>query len=366
MPFQSVERITLTPAMVIKFLCKPTKRGAVCSAEQAVRFMMLCKARALNPWEGDAFIVGYDAQDGPEFNLITAHQAFLKRAEAHGNFEGMESGVILANADGVLTEVQGDFIPYGLQLAGGWAKVYRSDRKIPCYRRLNLKTFEKPYGVWKTNPQGMIVKTAEADALRSSFPNSMSGMFLEGEHPEPVRVESSSVPGRSRAEALNRQLQEQATPTPSRPVSEGQTLVPADEPIPATDDVDAPADQASKLRQAVKEQESQNEDPAKEEKTAPDAAAPTQDAPKSTPSSGKVQINEPAVGSLKEFQRFLSVMLEAGQDLGKHEDDVQTFLKLAIGDTLTNVSKQNKQTEDARRTLLHRFVKANGGEMAKS
>lgn len=228
MPFQAAEKITLTAGMVVKFLCKPTKRGFTCSAEQAVRFMMLCKARALNPWEGDAFLVGYDGNDGPEFNLITAHQAFLKRAEAHPEFEGMESGVMLMDDNGVITETQGDFIPPKLNLVGGWAKVWRKDRKFPCYRRLNRQVFDKGFSVWKSNPAGMIVKCAEMDSLRSSFPNSLAGMYGEGEL-GPVQVESHTAPEATPPESRTATLLAKVNKVTSRPVSEGQTLEPTAE-----------------------------------------------------------------------------------------------------------------------------------------
>ncbi len=131
-PFEKEQEITLTPRRVKQFFCKPTKSGAVCSDEQAMRFCQLCKSRGLDPWEGDAYIVGYDGKDGPEFSLITAHQAFLKRAEACKDFDGMESGVIVRRVHQDKTaetiEYQGDYIEPGDVLVGGWARVYRKDR----------------------------------------------------------------------------------------------------------------------------------------------------------------------------------------------------------------------------------------------
>jgi hypothetical protein len=48
-------------------------------------------------------------------------------------------------------------------------------------KRLKLSTFDKGRSLWKTNPEGMIVKCAEADALRSSFPQLIGGMYLREE-----------------------------------------------------------------------------------------------------------------------------------------------------------------------------------------
>lgn len=184
-PFLAKETIKLSPRTVIGWLAKPTKSGQVCTPQQALRFVMLCKARGLNPWEGDAYLVGYDAKDGPEFNLITAHQAFLKRAEVHPEFDGMESGVVVRRGSEVIDE-QGDFLLPGDVLLGGWARVHFKQRKHAMYRRLNLSAFVKPYGVWQHNPGGMIVKCAEADALRSAFPNSLGGMYLDAELGDPA------------------------------------------------------------------------------------------------------------------------------------------------------------------------------------
>lgn len=212
-PFLGTEKITLSPGIVVKYLCRPTKAGHICSDEQAVRFIMLCKARGLNPWEGDAFLIGYDTSNGPEFNLVTAHQAFLKRAEAHAAFDGMESGVVVKNnATDEVIDLQGDYVPEDCTLMGGWSKVHRRDRKIPAYRRLELKTFRKNFGVWLSNAAGMIVKCAEADGLRSSFPNSVGGMYMQEELPS---SETPSVEPATRKEETAKAIKEAAPATPS-------------------------------------------------------------------------------------------------------------------------------------------------------
>jgi len=201
-PFLSEQQISLTPRMVIRFMCKATKSGKRATLEQALHFCMLCKARGLNPWEGDAYIVGYDASDGPEFSLITAHQAFLKRAEVHPEYDGMKSGVIVKRGDDVIEE-EGDFCLASDDLLGGWAKVFFKTRSNPVYKRLRLGTFNKGFGRWKVDPAGMIVKCAEADGLRSAFPNSLGGMYLEDEMPGKSTAEDLSYSNSSDLEAEN-------------------------------------------------------------------------------------------------------------------------------------------------------------------
>lgn len=192
-PFMGKEPIKLSQRLVMQFLCTPTRSGAVCDERMATRFVMLCKARGLNPWEGDAYIVGYDSKDGPTFSLVTAHQAFLKRAEVHPEYDGMTSGV-LVKRDGELLELEGDWFDEGDTLVGGWATVHFKNRKHPMTKKLKLSTFHQGRSRWNADPAGMIVKCAESDALRSAFPNSLGGMYLDGEMPGPECITAPAVP----------------------------------------------------------------------------------------------------------------------------------------------------------------------------
>lgn len=180
-PFMSKSEIKLSVEIVKQTLCTPTRQGHVCDDRDAVKFMMMCRAGGLDPFAGDAHIVGYDTQHGPRFSLITAHQAFLKRAETHPEYDGMESGVLVLDKGGALVEREGDFTFDEDALVGGWATVFFKTRKHPMKRRLKLSTFSTGQSRWKSDPAGMIVKCAEADALRSSFPTLLGGMYLEGE-----------------------------------------------------------------------------------------------------------------------------------------------------------------------------------------
>lgn len=190
-PFGSDAAIKLTITMVQSIVATPTRLGHKPSDADCIKFMMLCKARHLNPFEGDAYLLGYDTNDGPKFSLITAHQVFLKRAEAEPQYDGMESGVIVLDKDGSIIEREGDFTVKGETLVGGWAKVYRRDRTRPMYRRLKLETFSTGKSRWAIDPAGMIVKCAEADALRSTFPTHLGGLYAREERRE---IEEGQAP----------------------------------------------------------------------------------------------------------------------------------------------------------------------------
>lgn len=179
-PFGGKTAIKLTRGIVRSFIANKTKSGKEPSDQEIVKFMFLCQARLLNPFEGDAFLVGYDGKDGPQFSLITAHQAFLKRAEVSAEYDGMQSGVIVARGDTIL-DLEGDFYMDGDQVLGGWATVFFKTRTHPMRKRLRLSARAKNNRFWTDDAAGMIVKCAEADALRSSFPTTLGGLYVEEE-----------------------------------------------------------------------------------------------------------------------------------------------------------------------------------------
>lgn len=179
-PFGAADKIKLTVSIIQNSVCIPTKTGKVCTVRDAVRFMMLCQAQRLNPFAGDCYLCGYDGKTGPVFSLITAHVAFLKRAETCADYEGMESGVIMMDKEtNLVTEREGDFKLRDEICVGGWARVFRKGRK-PTYRRLSIAAMVPPYETpfWSDDKApGQIVKCAEADALRATFPTLLGGMY---------------------------------------------------------------------------------------------------------------------------------------------------------------------------------------------
>ena len=230
-PYGSADPIKLSVSIIKNLVAVPTRTGKTCSDRDAMKFLMLCRAKRLNPFEGDCFLIGYDSRDGvANFSLITAHQAFLKRAEVHPDFDGMESGVMVkkkddeGNVDGNEIELEGDYFDDAThQLVGGWARVHFKKRKIPTKRRLKLQRFAKDFGVWKDDPAGMIVKCAEADALRSSFPTMMGGMYMQDE------ISLPSMNGNGPAQEVP-PLPVQVTAPPVEPKVIEQAAAPANPP----------------------------------------------------------------------------------------------------------------------------------------
>lgn len=71
----------------------------------------------------------------------------------------------------------------------GWAKVYRKDMSHPFCVEVNMKEYNRTQGTWLSHPTTMIVKVAEAQALRKAF--QISGLYspdeYSGEEKPPMR-----------------------------------------------------------------------------------------------------------------------------------------------------------------------------------
>lgn len=234
-PLGERDPIQLTVARVKAYLCTPTRSGVLPTDKDVMGFIMLCKASGLNPWVRDAYLVGYDSKDGPNFSLITSHQAFLKRGEAHEAYDGMASGVIVMSSD-VLTYRDGDLVLAGETLVGGWARVHRRDRSYPSYDAINLSTFNTQRSRWAADPAGMVVKVAEASALRKAFPSNLAGLYLQDERDkdiETTRIESAPVERVSQSSRVMAAAQRIAPPAVEAPTEPSKPVEPVSTPEPA-------------------------------------------------------------------------------------------------------------------------------------
>ena len=150
--------------------------------EDCTKFLMLCRSRLLNPFTGDAYLVKY----GPNAQLIVSYQALLKRAEASGQFDGLQSGIIIAVRDDNEVIVDKMHRPGittlpGETVIGGWASVHRKDMSYASDSEAILSTYNTGKRWWAKDPNLMIVKVAKAAALREAFPSECGGLYTSDE-----------------------------------------------------------------------------------------------------------------------------------------------------------------------------------------
>lgn len=237
-PLAEAEPITLTVGSVMNQVAIKTRSGQLPTLADVIKFMMLCKSRKLNPFVGDAYLVGYDSDDGPTFQLITAIQSLRKRAESNPGFNGAQRGVIVQAGDQTI-EREGTMVFSGETLVGGWGRVYRKDYGTPFYETVKLSTYNTKRSRWGKDPEGMIAKVGEAAALRRAFPSDVGALYIHEEFdnahaPKPTPAVANGT--KPRAPTLD-QLAEAQFNAPSKA-------------LPAEDSPPSPAELAAERAEA--------------------------------------------------------------------------------------------------------------------
>ena len=160
-------------------------RDLVCpeaSPRDVSLFLAFCQAHKLDPIGAkDAYLVGFRDKKTGNFqaSIITSYHVFNKIACSHDDYDGIESGIIVADSQGRVTEVPGAaFFPnLGQTLLGGWARVYSKKRSHPFVVRVSLADYTTGWGNWKSRPAMMIEKVAKCQGWRGMYPEEMRGMY---------------------------------------------------------------------------------------------------------------------------------------------------------------------------------------------
>tara|TARA_Y100000310_G_scaffold345205_1_gene462650 strand:+ start:3236 stop:4180 length:945 start_codon:yes stop_codon:yes gene_type:complete len=188
-------------------------RKAICptaTEQEAINFLRLCQYMGLNPFVRDAYLIKYG--DGPA-SMVVGKDAFTKRADAHPQFAGMESGVIIVTGDTSPVHRKGTLLLDKERLVGGWAKIARNDRKLETETSVSFSEFDTGRAMWKKMPAIMIEKCAIVKALRTAFPSTFSGMYdsaemgidmtddFEPDNMTPPAIAPADKPKRSRVKA---------------------------------------------------------------------------------------------------------------------------------------------------------------------
>ena len=221
----SGEEIALTAADV-KSLCKHA------NDEEIHRFLKLCLYQKLNPFLNDAFLIKYDAK--ATATMVVAKSVFDERADDHPEFEGLTSGVVVQRGNEIIERDGGLCLP-GDKLLGAWAIVHRRGR-VPRVVKVDIKEYHKGQSSWNVMPSTMIVKVAEHQALRKSFPSTFKGLYsqeemsraIEDNH-EGVTIEGEgrvidTVPGNPAPTTQTTERPQDAPEGPSAPQRGGNSI----------------------------------------------------------------------------------------------------------------------------------------------
>lgn len=195
------ENIELTMNDVANYLVDGNSK---ITRQEAKMFMELCKYQHLNPFLKEAYIIKFGNKPA---QLITSKEAFMKRAENNEQYAGLKAGVIVVRNKEIVYS-NGAFTLPSDQLVGGWADVFRKDRKEPHHIEISMQEFSKGQSTWKSMPATMIRKTAIVNALREAFPEALGGMYTEDDkNPNEPAQEVKSVEAAERENKANSILQ---------------------------------------------------------------------------------------------------------------------------------------------------------------
>ena len=216
------EEIALSEKIVTDFLT----RGSNVPRADIVQFIAICKYNRLNPFLNEAYLVKYG--DKPA-QMIVSKEALLKRAESCPEFDGLQAGLIIKRGSDILEE-EGAFLLPGDTLLGGWARVYRTDRKYPSTARVSLTEYDRKQSTWNTMRATMIRKTAVSQALREAFPTQLGALYTAEEQGIPEDATYEDVTQRlereKAAEANRTPLSIDNVPPAAGPASPAPTAAP--------------------------------------------------------------------------------------------------------------------------------------------
>jgi phage recombination protein Bet len=166
--------VKLSPEIVRKYL---TNGNAAVTDQEVVMFINLCKFHKLNPFLKEAYLIKFGTQPA---SIIISKEVFFKRAEANPMYDGTEAGIIVKRG-AEYHFLEGAFMEDTDVLAGGWARVYRKDRKYSTYSSVRLSEYDKGQSIWKEKKATMISKVAKVQALREAFPVELGAMYTDDE-----------------------------------------------------------------------------------------------------------------------------------------------------------------------------------------
>ena len=171
---QKQERWTLAQIDAIKKLIAPNA-----TPEELTAYLSLAAKYDLDPFAHEIWFVNMDGRN----TIITSRDGYLSIANRNPHFKGMRSDVVYSG-DIFGKDEHGNIrhaykVGNRNQIVGAYAEVYRDDRTIPAYCFVPMSNYNRNNRVWRQYPHAMILKVAEAMALKRAF--SISGLVTDAE-----------------------------------------------------------------------------------------------------------------------------------------------------------------------------------------
>ena len=189
------QEVRLSPEMIRKYLVQG--KGELVTLQEMAYFINICKARKLNPLTRDCYLIKYGTDPAA---IVTSIDFFRKRARAQKDCKGWKKGVMVQDKEGKLRDSFG-LVKDDEKLVGGWFEAKPEGWLEPFRLEVNLKGYLKKTSEGKItkfwseeNQPTMIAKVAEAQGLRTIWPDEFQQLYEEDE----VRTgPGDAIPGMS-------------------------------------------------------------------------------------------------------------------------------------------------------------------------
>lgn len=181
--------VRLTPSIIKKYLVQG--KAELVTEQEIVYFMNICRARGLNPLIKDCYLIKYSSDPAA---IVTSIDFFRKRARVQRDCKGWQKGIIVQGKEGI--KYTHGLILKGEELVGGWFEATPEGWKVPFKLEVNLAGYLRYKKTYKGNeitgqeltrfwePENqptMIAKIAEAQGLRTLWPDSFEKLLAEEE-----------------------------------------------------------------------------------------------------------------------------------------------------------------------------------------
>lgn len=144
-------------------------------------FLILAGSLGLNPFNKEIWC--YKDNKGNVL-IFTGRDGFLVAAQKQSVYGGLRSSYVCAN-DAFVMDIPNNIIKHTFDnknrgaMVGGYAIAFRKGAE-PTIVWVSFDTFNKGYNAWKTHPGEMIIKVAEAHALKKAF--GLTGVDVEEDY----------------------------------------------------------------------------------------------------------------------------------------------------------------------------------------
>ena len=175
--------IVLNETIIKNYLVRG--KSELVTKQEMAFFMGICKARGLNPFAGDCYLIKY-AQSDPAA-IITSIDFKRSRAKSSKDCQGWKKGIVVQKPDGTVRDSSG-LIMDGEKLIGGWFEATPKGWEVPFRLEVNLNGYLKKTSEGKItkfwqedNQPTMIAKVAESQGLSAVWPRDLGKLYTSEE-----------------------------------------------------------------------------------------------------------------------------------------------------------------------------------------